>query len=136
MFRISLTALQPYTNLTKPLTLLNRGNINAATPFPGPVVNSGILISNSIPVVVPSMADVAESVSGFRPINRDNCVSTAIQGVTTSSILLDIYGLSGFGYIIGCGREMWISIRKCGTLGVVLEGVGIEEIAAQSQPGS
>lgn len=37
--------------------------------------------------------------------------------------------------MIQCGKEMWSSIRKGGTLGVVLEGLGIEEIAAQSQSG-
>ena len=125
--------LRPQTNLTKPSTLLNNGNINPAIPFPGPVVNSGTLISNNIPAVAPSVTD---TVSGSRSINRDSCISTATQGVTILSTSIVLNQRSSSGYIIRCGREMWSSIRKGGTLGFSLEGLGIEEIATQSHSGS
>ena len=128
--------LRPQTNLTKPSTLLNDGNINSAIPLPGPVVNSGTLISNNIPAVAPSVTDTGEIVSGSRPINRDSCVSTAIQGVAILSTSIVLNRRSWSGYIIRCGREMWSSIRKGGTLGFSLEGFGIEEIAMQSHSGS
>ena len=106
-----------------------------ATPFPGPVVNSGIVMSNRIPAVILPLADVAEAegVSELNPISRDSCVSTGIRAATSLSTSSETHGMGLLGCIIHCGREMWSSIRNGGTLGVALEGLGMVEIASESQ---